>query len=120
MKARIIMILMAVALIALPTMAQQQEWQSTSTMQGSGSAYSSQVTTVGATSVGVMATTTTAAAPSRPRRTESSDPWSGGNETTEEKDEGSPLGDGLIPLTLLALAYGAVVYFRRRKQTLNG
>ena len=117
---KFMMIIMAVALIALPTMAQQQEWQSTSTMQGSGSAYSSQVTTVGATSVGGMATTTTAAAPSRPRRTESSDPWSGGNETTEEKDEGSPIGDALIPLTLLALAYALVVFLRKRKQTLNG
>ena len=111
MKARIVMIIMAVALIALPTMA--QDWQSTSTMQGSGSAYSSQVTAVGATSVGGMATTTTAA-PSRPRRTTSSDPWSGGNETTEEKDEGSPVGDALIPLMLFACAYLIIRAMRRK------
>ena len=35
MKARIMMLIMAVALVALPTMA--QDWQSTSAIQGSGS-----------------------------------------------------------------------------------
>ena len=51
------MIIMGVALMALPTMA--QDWQSTSSMQGSGSAYSAQVTAVGAAEVTDMATTTT-------------------------------------------------------------
>lgn len=107
--------ILMVCLLPLAALAQQQEWQSTSTMQGSGSAYSSQVTAVGATSVGGMATTTTAAAPSRPRRTTSSDPWSGGNETTEEKDAGSPIGDALLPLSLMALAFCGVVYIRRKR-----
>ena len=123
MKMTAVGILM-VCLLPLAALAQQQDWQSTSTMRGSGSAYSSQVTTVGATSVGSMATTT-ASAPSRPRRTESgsgssSDPWSGGNETTEAKDEGSPLGDALIPLMLCACAYLIVRVFLKRKRALKG
>lgn len=86
------------------------EWQSTSAMQSSGSSYSSQVTAVGATSVTSEATTTENYAPaqSRPRRViEYNDDING--------DPGSPLGDGLIPLSLLALAFAGFIFLRRRK-----
>ena len=116
-KKRICMIIMAAALIALPAMA--QEWQSTSTMQGTGSNYAPQVTAVGATEVSGMATTTTesyspAKAPSGPRR-------AGEFSTATEYGQGpSPLGDALIPLMLCACAYLIVRVFLKRKRALNG
>lgn len=87
------------------------EWQSTSVMQSSGSSYSSQVTAVGATSVASEATTTENYAPaqSRPRRVIEY------NEEFDDNDPGSPLGDGLIPLSLLALAFAGFIFLRRRK-----
>ena len=108
------MIIMAVALIALPTMAQQQEWKSTSAMQTSGSAYTPQVNAVGATAVGEMATTTTetyspAKAPGGPRRDKEY------NQEFDEGDEGSPIGDAVLPLLFLSLAFCGVIYLRRRK-----
>ena len=114
---KIMMIIMAVALIALPTMAQQQQWQSTSTMQGTGSTLAPQVTAVGATTVGEMATTTgSAKAPGGPRRTESynDDDW-GVNPQVGEGDEGSPIGDALIPLLVMSLAFGGYIAIRRKR-----
>ena len=104
---------MAVALMALPTMAQQQEWQSTSAMQTSGSSYTPQVNAVGATAVGDMATTTEsnspAKAPGGPRRGFDNTPNPGtGN-------PGSPIGDAVLPLLFLSLAFCGVIYLRRRK-----
>ena len=96
----------------LPLAVSAQEWQSTSTMQGSGSAYSSQVTAVGATGVNSLAGAAASApanAPTGPRRvgsTELSDP---------NRSNDSPLGDAVLPLMLMALAFGGVVAFRRRK-----
>ena len=113
---KLFMIIMAVALIALPTMAQQQEWKSTSTMQGTGSSYSPQVNAVGATAVGDMATTTEsyspAKAPGGPRRGFDNTPNPGtGN-------PGSPIGDAVLPMLLCAACFAMFVYFRR-KQTLK-
>ena len=112
-KKNFIMIIMAVALIALPTMAQQQEWKSTSTMQGTGSSYSPQVNAVGATAVGDMATTTESYSPAKdpggPRRGFDNTPNPGtGN-------PGSPIGDAVLPLLFLSLAFCGVIYLRRRK-----
>lgn len=121
MKARIMMIIMAVALFALPSMAQQQEWKSTSAMQGAGSSYSPQVTAVGATSVGEMATTTgSAKAPGGPRRSFDGGSYEEGGTNPGEtgfKDEGSPIGDAVLPLMLMALAFGGFIAIRRRKLT---
>ena len=93
----------------------QQDWQSTSVMQGSGSTYSPQVTEVGATSVASEATTTEsyspAKAPSGPRRTLINGPESG--------QGGSPIGDAVLPLMLMALAFGAYVTIRKRRQQMN-
>ena len=105
---KFMMIIMAVALVALPTMA--QDWQSTSAMQGSGSAYSAQVTAVGAVEATDMATTTTdtyspAQAPSGPRRIVTP-----GNSGTQQ-----PIGDALIPLLLMVMVYATYLLLRRRK-----
>ena len=104
------MIIMAAALIALPTMA--QDWQSTSAMQGTGSNYSSQVTAVGATGVSDMATTTEsyspAKAPSGPRR-EFGKPGETG------QSEEYPIGDAVLPLMLMAMLFAGVVCTRRKK-----
>ncbi len=113
MRKLVIMIIMAVALVALPTMAQQQEWKSTSTMQTSGSVYTPQVNAVGATIAGEMATTTEsyspAKAPNGPRR--------GYDNTAEpgEAEEGSPIGDDVLPLLLCALAFCGATYLRRKR-----
>lgn len=108
---RIMMIIMAAALVALPTMAQEQQWQSTSAMQGTGSTLAPQVTAVGATSVGQMATTTSTPvkAPNGPRRVieDNNDPG--------QLDEGSPIGDAVLPLMLMAMLFAGVVYTRRKK-----
>ena len=107
------MILMAVALVALPTMAQQQEWQSTSSMQTSGSTYSPQVTAVGAEA---PATQSPAGVTLGGPRKSGSMP----DMPSTEGDKGNvPLGDAVLPLTLMALAYALVVYFRKRKETVN-
>ena len=108
---RIMMIIMAAALVALPTMAQEQQWQSTSAMQGTGSTLAPQVTAVGATSVGQMATTTSTPvkAPNGPRRVieDNNDPG--------QLDEGSPIGDAVLPLMLMAMLFAGVVYTRHKK-----
>ena len=108
---KIVMILMAVALIALPTMAQEDQWQSTSSMQGSGSAYSSQVTAVGATDINSMATTTEsytpAKAPSGPRKAFDNPGDIGQGE--------SPIGDAVLPMLLMAIAFGGYIAIKRRK-----
>lgn len=115
MKARIVMIIMAVALTALPTMAQQQEWQSTSAMKTSGSNYTPQVNAVGATTAPSVATTTEsytpAKAPSGPRRIGNFDDVPEGG----EQENSYPIGDAMVPLMLCALAFCGVVYFRRKR-----
>lgn len=115
MKARIVMILMAVALIALPTMAQQQEWQSTSAMQTSGSNYTPQINAIGAESAQPMATTTStsytpANTPGGPHRSKDNP-----GEVEPFIDPGSPIGDAMVPLMLMAMLFAGVVYTRRKK-----
>lgn len=118
---RIVMIIMAVALVALPTMAEIEGWRSTSVLQGASGTYQAPITEVGAVSVQEMATTTEsyspAKAPSGPRRAKMGDfddsPEGG------EGDEGSPIGDAVLPLMLMALAFGGYIAIRRRKLTAN-
>ena len=105
-------------LASMPAMAQQaQEWQSTSTMQMSGSNYSAQVGAIGATTVSDMATTTSSR-PSRIKGRQSESDW---GETPEvgEGNTGSPIGDALIPLLLCALAFCGVIAFRRRGKAMT-
>lgn len=117
MRKVVIMMIMGVALMALPTMA--QDWQSTSAMQGSGSAYSAQVTAVGAAEVTDMASTTTdgSSGPNRRKGKKEDDPFNGQNigGTGNPNEPGTPIGDAVLPLVLMSLAFGAVVAVRRRK-----
>jgi len=113
---KLIMIIMGVALIALPTMAQQQEWKSTSVMQGAGSTYSPQVTAVGAAEATGMATTTESNSPARvsgPRRNNYNDLFDHGADTGQSDQ--SPIGDAVLPLLFLSLAFCAFLSLRRRK-----
>ena len=111
---KIIMIIMAVALIALPTMAQQQEWKSTSVMQTSGSNYAPQINAVGATTANEMATTTAsyspAKAPGGPRRVIDTN-----NEWEDDGDQGSPIGDAVLPMLLCAAVFCGVIALRRKR-----
>lgn len=107
-KKRIVMMIMAVALLALPTMAQQAQWKSTSIMSGAAG-YTAPITEVGATSAGQMATTTSspAKAPGGPRKG-----FDLGGDT--KPSEQSPIGDAVLPMTLMALLFGGYVALRRR------
>lgn len=106
---------MAVALIALPTMAQQQEWKSTSAMQTSGSVYTPQVNAVGAAEATGMATTTESNSPARvsgPRRNNYNDLFDHGADTGQSDQ--FPIGDAVLPLLLCALAFCGATYLRRK------
>ena len=109
--------MMVVLFVSTPLTAQNaQEWQSTSTMQGSGSAYSSQVTAVGATGVAVLGASSSAPAnaPSRPHREQASGRNAG--EATTGSNQ-FPLGDAILPLLLMAASFGLYTALRRRKKT---
>ena len=114
------MILFAVGMLMACLLPQaalaQQEWQSTSTMQGSGSAYSSQVTAVGATGVATMGATSSAPAnaASRPHREHASGRNAGDPTTGTDL---SPIGDAVLPLLLMAAGFGLYTALRRRKET---
>ena len=114
---KIMMIVVMVAAVVLPTMAQQfrtsdqpqTEFQSTSTMQTSGSAYASQpMLNADGTAYNPAAAVTPM--PDGPRRSKEN-PNDPGNTT----DNGSPIGDAVLPLMIMALAFGGVIYLRRRK-----
>ena len=117
MRKVVIMMIMGVALMALPTMA--QDWQSTSSMQGSGSAYSAQVTAVGAAEVTDMATTTNGSSgPNRRKgKKEDPDPFGGGTitDTPNPNEPGTPIGDAMLPMLLMAMLFAGVVYTRRKR-----
>ena len=94
-----------------------QEWQSTSVMQTSGSTYSPQVTEVGSSTIASVATTTETYSPNKapggPRRIESQSGRDPGDATTGS--DLSPLGDGLLPLLMMAATFCGVIAFRRKK-----
>ena len=122
MRKKVIMMIVGVALMALPALAQtfgakQAEqpnavFQSTSSMQGSGSTYSANPTL---NSDGT-ASYNGAAASSGPHRAkkEDPDPFSGGT-VSEDPIDTSPLGDALLPLLFMSLAFCGYLYLRRRK-----
>ncbi len=114
---KIMMILMAVALIALPTMAQQQEWQSTSTMQTSGSAYTPQVNAVGATTAPSVATTTESYSPAKSGPNRARKDFDHGGESGQAPE--SPIGDAMLPLMLCAMLFAGVIAIRRKRSALN-
>ena len=105
-----------VAAFALPTMAQNFEaqqpnaaFQSTSTMQSSGSAYSSSVYAVGSYSP-------SQAPAAGPRKAPPGDGV--GEETNETFDNPQlfPLGDALIPLLLMAILFAGITYLRNKRK----
>lgn len=108
--------------MALPTMGQQQEWKSTSTLPGAGSSYTPQINAVGATTVGEMATTTQTYSPanSGPRKMKMEDDDWGTNPHVGEGDEGSPIGDAVLPLMLCAAVFCGVIALRRRRRAMEG
>ena len=112
------LLVIGMLLVGMPTMAQQQEWQSTSTMQGTGSAYAPQVMEVGAATVPTIATTTEsyspAKAPSGPRKG-FIDPSNPGNQSNE-----FPIGDAVLPLLLCAAVFCGVIALRRKCSVLKG
>ena len=97
--------------------APNQEWQSTSVMQTSGSTYSPQVTEVGSSTIASVATTTETYSPNKapggPRRIESQSGRDPGDATTGS--DLSPLGDGLLPLLMMAATFCGVIAFRRKR-----
>lgn len=110
---KIVMIIMAVALIALPTMAQEDQWQSTSTLQTSGSAYSSQINVVGATNVSSLATTTEAYSPAQAPSSGPRKNFDTGAESGRANE--FPIGDAVLPMLIMAMLFAGVVYTRRKK-----
>lgn len=105
-----------VALMALPTMAQtfgtqkiehpNAVFQSTSALQGSGSQYSA-TPMLGADGTATLdgAVSTPAQAPSGPRRTISN----------PDDSEENPLGDAVLPLLFMSLAFCGCLYLRRKR-----
>lgn len=122
---RIILMFVGVALMALPTMAQtfganQAEqpnaaFQSTSTMNGSGSQYSANPTL----NNDGTATYENAAHPSSqksgPRRAKMDGEWGDSGLGNLPGGPGTPIGDTLLPLLFMSLAFGMFVYFRRKR-----
>lgn len=120
MRKRIMMMIMGVALMALPATAQtfggqkveqpNAVFHSTSSMMGSGSQYSANPTlNADGTAAYEGATYSSAKAPGGPRRNNNPNPGVDGDDGGN-----TPIGDALIPLTLLAGAY-LIVRAARRK-----
>ena len=110
--------MLMVCLLPLTSNAQpkQQDWQSTSTMQMSGSAYTSQVKEVGATTVVDAPISAVSSNPKAGRGIRMTD--YGENEEINKEDNQDPqfpLGDAVLPLMLMALAYCGIVFFRRKR-----
>ena len=114
---KLVMIIMAVALVALPTMAQSFSsqtptntvFQSTSTMAPTGSQYSSNpmINSDGTAYNPAEAST------SGPRRAKMDTGLPSVPENKEGDDGNTPIGDALIPLMLCAGAY-FIIRARRR------
>ncbi len=115
MKNRIYVLIVSL-MMSVGLFAQMEDpFQSTSTFTGSGSDYSSQISTVGATDVPSSFTTTDDAGTHSGRTIHKL----GGNSGMGEGDDpgsqgGSPIGEPLVMLLFAAAAAG-VVYFKRRE-----
>jgi len=117
----IILVMIMVAAFSLPAMAgwnnqeqqnvtlQQEAFQSTSTMQGSGSAYTSNPTL---NSDGSASSPSESAPASNKIRKSFGDNTDGG--TTS--DPNSPIGDAALPLLVFAAAAAATVAIRNRRR----
>lgn len=113
MKNRIYVLVLSL-MMSVGLLAQMEDpFQSTSTFTGSGSNYSSQISTVGATDVPYSATTTEDAG-TRSGRTIRKIGGMGQGDDPGSYAEGSPIGEPLVMLLFAAAAAG-VVYFKRRE-----
>ena len=113
-KKLVLLMILAAALVALPALAQtfgtnpseqpNAAFQSTSTLSGSGSQYSANPTLNNdGTATYENATPSNMSTGSGPRRTR---PTSHDNQ---------PIGDAVLPLLLMSLAFGMFVYFCRKR-----
>ena len=107
---------MVALLLSAPTQAQQFEneqpqvqFQSTSTLQGSGSTYSS-TPTLNEDGTAYNPAAASSPAKSGPRRILPGTP------STEGDPGNVPVGDAVLPLALMAMAFAGVVYFRRKRE----
>lgn len=126
-KRVVVIVMVMAAAFALPVMAQPQDYNqaiqpnatfhSTSTMTGSGSAYSSKPML---NADGTAHYNGASYSPvSGPRRVGAGTPGSGTPTTPGQGQPQNqfPIGDGLLPLLLCSLAYMGVTAIRRRKTT---
>ena len=107
----IVMSLVSVLSVSAQTLAQQpsNDFQSTSTMTGSGSAYSATPSlNADGTATYNGASYSPAKAPGGPRK-------AGGITEPKDDDEEFPVGDAVWPMMLMALAFGGVIYLRKRR-----
>jgi hypothetical protein len=116
-KMIIVLVLSALVVCSVPVKAQgwqeqqeQQGWTSSS-MLGSGSAYSSTVTPVGSYDAPQMATTSSNSPMGMRGRQNSGDFGDGGNVEDDNQDIGSPVGD---PWILLLFAIAAAIFVKRK------
>ena len=123
MRKRIVMMMVGVALLALPATAQNfgtpaaavgeqkvptAAFQSTSVMTGSGSQYSA------TPALNEDGTATYEGASYSPAKAPAAGPAKGPRKENWTI-EGDPIGDAVLPLMLMAGAFAGVVYLRRRK-----
>ena len=126
---KVFMMILAAALMALPAVAQtfgtkhveqpNAAFQSTSTMTGSGSTYSANPTlnSDGSATYNAPAYSPTGSGPRRLPGTQQED------EETEELPDGAqtrpddpnPVGDAVLPLLLMSLAFCGYLYLRRKR-----
>ena len=118
---KVFMMIVGAALMALPATAQtfgaQQaeqpntNFQSTSSMTGSGSAYSANPTLNSDGTAAYNGASSPAKVPGGPRKDVviPTPPGGGGDKIP------SPVGDAVLPLMLCAFAFCAVTYLRRKK-----
>lgn len=121
---KVIMMIVAAALMVLPATAQFEKsqqmtgdapsvtFQSTSTMTGSGSTYSA---TPALNADGTASYNGASSASSGPRRAKKDGTGSPSTPGQGDANNQFPLGDAVLPLMLMALAFGGVVAVRRRK-----
>ena len=112
MRKNIIYTVMVALLMSAAVTAQtQQDFQSTSTMRGTGSTLAPQVTAVGATQVGDMSTPADNVGPAKAPHIRKD--LIGG---TDGPQGPSPIGDAALPLMAFAVLFAGIVYVRRTKK----